>query len=128
MRQFSTQVILFLTLPVPLLTIGIFIVVAFTWGLLSDGPCRGARWPFIYAGAVITVSEQHPASFFYVISYNKLQVMFCALLRQMPLYSNVDGRMAVYWLSQTGVSLSSRNVPSVLEANADMKVSWERVR
>ena len=54
--------------------------------------------------------------------------MFCALLRQMPLYSNVDGRMAVYWLSQTGVSLSSRNVPSVLEANADMKVSWERVR
>ncbi|KAJ5180880.1 major facilitator superfamily domain-containing protein [Penicillium capsulatum] len=68
----------------PLLTTGIFIVVAFTWGWLSDGPCRGARWPFIYAGAVITI-------------------IFCALLRQMPLYSNVDGRMAVYWLGSIGL-------------------------
>ena len=42
---------------VPLPTTGIFIVVALIWGWLSDGPCRGARWPFIYAGAVITVSK-----------------------------------------------------------------------
>jgi ACS family pantothenate transporter-like MFS transporter len=42
---------------VPLPTTGIFIVMALIWGWLSDGPCRGARWPFIYAGAVITVSQ-----------------------------------------------------------------------
>jgi ACS family pantothenate transporter-like MFS transporter len=42
---------------VPLPTTGIFIVMALIWGWLSDGPCRGARWPFIYAGAVITVSK-----------------------------------------------------------------------
>lgn len=40
---------------VPLVVTALFIVVALTWGWLSDGPCRGARWPFIYAGAVITV-------------------------------------------------------------------------
>jgi len=47
---------------VPLTTTGIFIVIAFLWGWLSDGPCRGARWPFIYAGAVITVSTKTPHS------------------------------------------------------------------
>lgn len=40
---------------VPLVTTGIFIAMAFIWGWLSDGPCRGARWPFVYVGAVITV-------------------------------------------------------------------------
>jgi ACS family pantothenate transporter-like MFS transporter len=45
---------------VPLTTIGIFIVVAITWAWLSDGPCRGARWPFIYIGAALTVSSQAP--------------------------------------------------------------------
>jgi len=44
----------------PLTMTGIFIVVAFIWGFLSDGPCKGARWPFIYAGAVITVRYQIP--------------------------------------------------------------------
>ncbi|KAH8810873.1 allantoate permease [Xylogone sp. PMI_703] len=67
----------------PLVTNGIFIVIAFTWGWLSDGPCRGARWPFIYAGAIITFT-------------------FSILLRQMPLYENIHGRMAVYWLSNIG--------------------------
>lgn len=52
-HQLSCQ---FLTeFPVPLVTTALFIVVACTWGWLSDGPCRGARWPFIYVGAVITV-------------------------------------------------------------------------
>ncbi|KAJ5897029.1 uncharacterized protein N7473_006428 [Penicillium subrubescens] len=68
----------------PLVTTGIFIVMAFIWGWLSDGPCRGARWPFVYAGAVITI-------------------VFCALLRQMPLYSNIEGRKIVYWLSNIGL-------------------------
>ncbi|KAF9776868.1 hypothetical protein IL306_004873 [Fusarium sp. DS 682] len=26
---------------------------ALTWGWLSDGPLQGARWPFIYAGAIL---------------------------------------------------------------------------
>ena len=28
---------------------------AFVWGWLSDGPFRGARYPFIYFGCVLTV-------------------------------------------------------------------------
>jgi len=67
----------------PLTSTGIFIVIAFIWGWLSDGPCRGARWPFIYAGAVLTL-------------------IFSVLLRQMPLYENIYGRKVVYWLSMTG--------------------------
>ncbi|KAJ5107461.1 allantoate permease, partial [Penicillium angulare] len=67
----------------PLVTTGIFIAMAFVWGWLSDGPMRGSRWPFIHIGAVITI-------------------VFCVLLRQMPLYTNIDGRMAVYWLSFIG--------------------------
>ncbi|KAE8370148.1 major facilitator superfamily domain-containing protein [Aspergillus caelatus] len=66
----------------PMVTTGIFVVVALSWGWLSDG-CRGIRWPFIYAGAIITT-------------------VFCVLLRQMPLYENINGRMAVYWLSNIG--------------------------
>ncbi|OGM47179.1 putative allantoate permease [Aspergillus bombycis] len=66
----------------PMVTTGIFVVVALSWGWLSDG-CRGIRWPFIYAGAIITM-------------------IFCILLRQMPLYDNIKGRMAVYWLSNIG--------------------------
>jgi hypothetical protein len=41
---------------VPLPNTAIFIVMALSWGWLSDGPLKGARWPFIYAGAIITVS------------------------------------------------------------------------
>ncbi|OOO12208.1 major facilitator superfamily MFS_1 [Aspergillus oryzae] len=66
----------------PMVTTGIFVVVALSWGWLSDG-CRGIRWPFIYAGAIITT-------------------IFCVLLRQMPLYENINGRMAIYWLSNIG--------------------------
>jgi len=67
----------------PLTTIGLFIVMAFVWGWLSDGPFRGARWPFIYAGAVLTL-------------------IFTVLMRQMPLYENIHGRKVVFWLSQLG--------------------------
>jgi sugar phosphate permease len=31
---------------------------ALIWAWLSDGPFKGRRWPFIYAGAVIAVSLQ----------------------------------------------------------------------
>lgn len=40
---------------VPNVTVGVFIGMAFLWGWLSDGPFRGRRYPFIYAGAVINV-------------------------------------------------------------------------
>jgi ACS family pantothenate transporter-like MFS transporter len=69
---------------VPLVTSGVFIVVAFSWAWLSDGPFRGRRWPFIYAGAVINI-------------------LFSVLMRQMPLYRNILGRKVVFWLSQLGV-------------------------
>lgn len=32
-----------------------------------------------------------------------VQIIFCATLLKMPLYSNISGRTAVYWLSQVGV-------------------------
>ncbi|KAK3377255.1 allantoate permease [Lasiosphaeria ovina] len=67
----------------PLPTTGFFVLVALTWGWLSDGPFRGARWPFIYAGALITLT-------------------FSIILRQMPLYDNINGRIAVYWLANIG--------------------------
>jgi ACS family pantothenate transporter-like MFS transporter len=68
--------------PVPLPTTSIFIVVALAWGWLSDA-YRGARAPFIYAGAVLTF-------------------VFTILMRQLPLYTNIEGRIAVYWLSNVG--------------------------
>ncbi|TAQ87676.1 hypothetical protein B7494_g3976 [Chlorociboria aeruginascens] len=68
-------------LPLPIL--GIFIFVAATWAWISDGWLRGSRWPFIYIGAAMTL-------------------LFSVLMRQMPLYKNIHGRMAVYWLSQSG--------------------------
>ncbi|KAJ5714034.1 allantoate permease [Penicillium malachiteum] len=67
----------------PNVTIAIFVVMAFIWGWLSDGPFRGSRWPFIYIGAVVTI-------------------IFDVVLRQMPLYSDIPGRTAVYWLSFIG--------------------------
>ncbi|KAM0820933.1 putative Major facilitator superfamily (MFS) profile domain-containing protein [Seiridium cardinale] len=67
----------------PNVTIGIFIGMALIWGWLSDGPCRGARWPFIHTGAVITL-------------------IFSVVLLKMPLYDNIHGRAVVYWLSNLG--------------------------
>ncbi|KAF5986572.1 transporter [Fusarium coicis] len=72
-------------LPIP--NTAIFLVMAFTWGWLSDGPLQGARWPFIYAGAILIRPKQ---------------IIFNILLLNMPLYSNVDGRKVVYWLSNIG--------------------------
>ncbi|EED22606.1 pantothenate transporter, putative [Talaromyces stipitatus ATCC 10500] len=73
----------------PNVTTGIFIVMALIWAWLSDGPFRGARWPFVYAGAVITIIGLD-------------QLIFSILLRQMPLYENIHGRTVVYWLGNIG--------------------------
>ncbi|PVH99372.1 MFS general substrate transporter [Periconia macrospinosa] len=67
----------------PLVSTGLFIIMALIWGWLSDGPCRGARWPFIYVGAIMTL-------------------VFAIALRQMPLYSDVQGRKILYWVSDLG--------------------------
>ncbi|KAK9367031.1 major facilitator superfamily domain-containing protein [Lipomyces kononenkoae] len=79
-RSFSVPEINDLPLP----TTGIFVVMALIWGWLSDGPFHGRRWPFIYAGAIITI-------------------IFLVLLLKMPLYENIKGRMIVYWLSNIGL-------------------------
>lgn len=51
----------------PLVTTAVFVPMAFIWAILSDGPCRGARWPFIYIGAICTVRFRHayPPVFFF---------------------------------------------------------------
>ncbi|KAJ5329304.1 hypothetical protein N7452_009694 [Penicillium brevicompactum] len=67
----------------PLPTTAILIGMGLVWAWVSDGPCRGARWPFIYIGAVITL----------IIS---------SLLLKLPLYTGMKGRMAVYWLAKVG--------------------------
>ncbi|KAM5349686.1 hypothetical protein ACJ41O_006191 [Fusarium nematophilum] len=68
----------------PLPTNGIFIVSALIWGWLSDGPFGGRRWPFIYLGALISLS-------------------FHITLLKMPLYpSDITKRMIVYWFSNIG--------------------------
>jgi hypothetical protein len=53
---------------------------AFVWGWLSDGPCRGARWPFIYFGALLTVSCGAFVSFL-ILSGNSLTTLFEAHLQ-----------------------------------------------
>jgi len=78
---------------------------AIIWAWLSDGPFRGARWPFIHAGAVITVSYEalyvmtFPRGRLLIIPCNT-QLIFSIVLRQMPLYKNIGDRKIVYYLSQ----------------------------
>ncbi|RSH93611.1 hypothetical protein EHS25_006257 [Saitozyma podzolica] len=69
------------TLPLP--GTAIFVVVAILYAWLSDGPFRGRRWPFIYLGAVITI-------------------IFAAIIRNKPLYTDIKGHFALYWLCTVG--------------------------
>ena len=78
---------------------------AFVWGWLSDGPFRGARYPFIYFGCVLTVRFVHLHSPDYWLTIPAMQLIFTVLMRQMPLYEHIYSRKVVYWLSQIGVSL-----------------------
>lgn len=70
---------------VPLPGTAIFIVVALAYAWISDGFLRGRRYPFIYLGAVITI-------------------IFAAILRNRPLYTNVTQQIVLYWLCVVGVS------------------------
>ncbi|KAG4416248.1 hypothetical protein IFR04_010594 [Cadophora malorum] len=67
----------------PLVSTGIFIVAALCVAWLDDGPLRARRYPFIYVGAVNGI-------------------LFAALLRQLPLYSDITQRKLVYWFSMIG--------------------------
>jgi ACS family pantothenate transporter-like MFS transporter len=81
---------------------------AFVWGWLSDGPFRGARYPFIYFGAVLTVRLKSLRSLRLLAdNASATQLIFTVLMRQMPLYEHIYSRKVVYWLSQIGVSLPS---------------------
>jgi hypothetical protein len=42
-----------------------------------------------------STDQQHPVT----------QLIFSILMRQMPLYENINARKVVYWLSHTGVRL-----------------------
>jgi hypothetical protein len=81
---------------------------AFIWGWLSDGPFRGARYPFINFGAVLTVRFK-PIGSLKLLAHeaSAMQLIFTVLMRQMPLYEHIYSRKVVYWLSQIGVSLPS---------------------
>ncbi|KAG5746967.1 hypothetical protein H9Q70_010338 [Fusarium xylarioides] len=67
----------------PLPSTAIFIVMALFWGWLSDGPMKGLRWPFIYAGAIIAMA-------------------FNIALLKIPLYGNNRDRTLVYWFANIG--------------------------
>lgn len=69
----------------PLPATGIFIVVSLVYAWLSDGPLRGRRWPFIYVGAASALAIAIP-------------------LRVLPLYNNIPGHFALYYLVSIGVS------------------------
>ncbi|CAK7203795.1 hypothetical protein SEUCBS139899_006543 [Sporothrix eucalyptigena] len=66
----------------PLVCTGILIAMSFVWGWLSDA-LRGARWPFIYLGAIIHIA-------------------FAIAFLRMPLYENIEQRKWVYWFSDIG--------------------------
>ena len=88
---------------------------AFVWGWLSDGPFRGARYPFIYFGCVLTVRFK-PLRFLKLLAdkASAMQLIFTVLMRQMPLYEHIYSRKVVYWLSQIGVSLPYSTLNSQL--------------
>ncbi|KAK1927365.1 major facilitator superfamily domain-containing protein [Papiliotrema laurentii] len=78
-RTFTVSQINVLPLPGTAIFIGVALI--FAW--LSDGPFRGRRYPFIYFGAIVTIA-------------------FAAVLRQRPLYKNVDQQIHLYWLCVIG--------------------------
>ncbi|KAK4685091.1 MFS transporter, ACS family, pantothenate transporter, partial [Tremellales sp. Uapishka_1] len=67
----------------PLVSSAVLIVVALSWAWLSDGWAKGRRWPFIYIGAVYTL-------------------IINVVLLKIPLYKNLNGVKAVYWIMYAG--------------------------
>ncbi|KAJ7621041.1 major facilitator superfamily domain-containing protein [Roridomyces roridus] len=80
-RQYTVSQIQLLPLPAT----GIFVVVALILAWVSDGPAKGLRWPFILAGAIVTL-------------------LFDIVWLSMPLYSNIPGHFAYFYLMVLGTT------------------------
>ncbi|KAL1412032.1 hypothetical protein Q8F55_003029 [Vanrija albida] len=78
-RHYSVQQINNLPLPAT----AFFIVASLGYAWLSDGPFRGRRWPFIYAGVIITTP-------------------IAIALRVLPLYDNIKAHFGLYWVQSVG--------------------------
>ncbi|BEJ17171.1 hypothetical protein CspHIS471_0605720 [Cutaneotrichosporon sp. HIS471] len=83
----------------PLPATAFFVVMALTFAWLSDGPFRGRRWPFIYIGSLIGLP----------ISIS---------LRTIPLYKDIKGHFALYWLCQIGQGAGPLILTWINEINA----------
>lgn len=85
-------------------TTAVFIVAALAMAWLSDGFARGRRWPFIYIGAVITVSQTQHDLKLGTDSYTGFQLAVTIPLRVIPVYHVDKARFALYYLQNVGVS------------------------
>jgi len=68
----------------PTVGTALLVVTALFGGWISDGPLKGRRYPIIYFGAFVTL-------------------LLSILARQLPLYQNVNGHIALYWLMNIGI-------------------------
>ncbi|KAJ7723277.1 major facilitator superfamily domain-containing protein [Mycena maculata] len=69
----------------PLPATAIFVVTALILAWISDGPARGLRWPFIVSGAIVNL-------------------IFDVAWLAMPLYSNIAGHFAYFYLMLLGTT------------------------
>ena len=83
---------------VPLPGTAVLIISALIGAWVSDGPLKGRRWPIIYFGAVVMLASG-------------------IALKVMPLYTNLKGHFAVYYLFNMGVSTFFRDC--LLESVSD---------
>jgi ACS family pantothenate transporter-like MFS transporter len=66
---------------------GVYVITAWAFALLSDGPFRGRRWPLI---AFTTV----------------LNAAVCIALANLPLYEKLSSHFFLYYLTQVGGGMS----------------------
>ncbi|KAF7324909.1 MFS general substrate transporter [Mycena kentingensis (nom. inval.)] len=69
----------------PLPATAIFVVTALLLAWISDGPLKGKRWPIVVGGAVVTL-------------------IFDAVWLAMPLYTNIRGHFAYFYLMVLGTT------------------------
>ncbi|KAF7318451.1 MFS general substrate transporter [Mycena chlorophos] len=84
----------------PLPTTAIFAVAAIIAAWLSDGPAKGRRWPFLLFGGVFGL------------------IMDIVWLK-MPLYTNIGGHLAYFWLIMLGAASGALSLNWVSEICSD---------
>ncbi|KAL1410518.1 hypothetical protein Q8F55_004531 [Vanrija albida] len=84
----------------PLPATGIHIVTALFFAWLDDDVFKGRRWPTMYIGAVIMLAVAIP-------------------LRVLPLYNNINGHFALYWLVGVGHSAGPLILAWINQINHD---------